>query len=257
MSGYVDAHCHLGQYPDPMRTLDDAVAAKVITVAVTESPEEFRRLRARLGRRRGVRLALGAHPLEAAHNMGQLSRFQRLLLQTDWVGEIGLDYSPAGRDTAAPQRQLLESILAMPQMHHKVISVHSRRAERDILKMFTAVELVAILHWWTGPPALIDEALAAGMWFSVNSLMLSSKSGRTAIGLIPSDRILTETDGPFARIVGRPLAPRSIPDLVRLLAMTWNVDTACARERVWDNMVELHRRRVPRSGDDGTRTGDT
>ena len=62
----LDSHCHLGAYDDPVAVMDAAAAANVSLVAVTESPEEFRRLRTRLGRRPTIEVALGLHPLRAA-----------------------------------------------------------------------------------------------------------------------------------------------------------------------------------------------
>ncbi len=51
-------------------------------------------------------------------------------------------------------------------------------------------------EWVSGPAKPIDTALAAGMYFSINPAMLTSKSGKRVLDAVPPDRILTETDGP-------------------------------------------------------------
>ncbi len=55
----VDTHCHLDAYADPLKVLTSARAANVELVAVTENPDAFQRFRTRLGRVKGVKVALG------------------------------------------------------------------------------------------------------------------------------------------------------------------------------------------------------
>lgn len=244
MASYVDAHCHLGQYDDPIAALDAAVAAGVVTVAVTETPDEFRRLRTRFGDRAGLRLALGAHPLKASLVQRELVRFQRLLLETSWIGEIGLDYSRHAGDTAAAQRLVFEAVLAMPHVRHKVVTVHSRGAEKDTITMLRAAGVTAILHWWTGPISLVTPALDNGLWFSVNAAMCQTKKGQAVIERLPRDRVLTETDGPYTGPRNRPTRPEEIPAVVTMLASMWRVDAVEVRDQVWKNMADLYRSTV-------------
>jgi TatD DNase family protein len=87
---YVDTHCHIGRYKDPLAVIRRAEEAGVVTVVVTETPTEYQRLSLRLGRRRLVRVALGLHPLRAAtiSPMDQ-ALFGKLLDRVDYVGEVG------------------------------------------------------------------------------------------------------------------------------------------------------------------------
>jgi hypothetical protein len=112
----LDTHCHVGAYDDPVAMLRAAEEAGVAVVAVTEDPDEYRRLKTRLGRREHVHVAIGLHPLRAASlGPNDLARFFRLLPQAEWIGEVGLDFSQAGAGTAKAQQRVFDTVLAEAQ----------------------------------------------------------------------------------------------------------------------------------------------
>jgi TatD DNase family protein len=241
--GYVDTHCHLDRYPSPIQVWRDAVVAEVVTVAVTELPSSFRLLATRFGRREGLRVAIGFHPLRVVSSApSELQLFRRHLSLTDYVGEVGLDFSERGRASRKQQITLFEGLLDEPAIGRKVVSVHTRRADRPAIERLATARINGILHWYTGPLGLIDQALSAGLYFSINPAMLQSAHGRRVIAAIPADRVLTETDGPYTRTDGRPSQPADVPALVDHLARTWNAHQADARQQIWNNMADLFRR---------------
>ena len=216
---YVDTHCHIGRYKEPLSVIRRAEEAGVVIVAVTETPTEYQRLSLRLGRRQLVRVALGLHPLRAAtiSPMDQ-ALFGRLLDRVDYVGEVGLDGSRDGRPTFDRQMKLFEHILGQPRIGSKILTVHSRGAEKATIERLSSARVTAILHWYSGPLAQIDAALDAGLWFSVNAPMLRSKNGQRIVRSVPPDRMVTETDGPFAKTGRTESQPKDVPALVADLA---------------------------------------
>ncbi len=76
MSLFVDTHCHLELYPDPVKTLNEAPGT--VVVAATELPSRYRLQAVRFRGDKRVRVALGLHPLRAATasalEVGQLVR---------------------------------------------------------------------------------------------------------------------------------------------------------------------------------------
>jgi TatD DNase family protein len=147
--------------------------------------------------------------------------FGRLLDRVDYVGEVGLDGSREGRPTLDKQMKLFEHILGQSRIGSKILTVHSRGAEKATIERLSSARVTAILHWYSGPLGQIDAALDAGLWFSVNAPMLRSKNGLKIVRSIPPDRMVTETDGPFAKTGRTESQPKDLPALVANLAAVW------------------------------------
>lgn len=239
MSLYVDTHCHLNLYTDPVKALDES--PETVVVAVTELPSHYRLQAVRFRGDRRVRVALGLHPLRAASASAlEISQLVRQLPNTEYVGEVGLDFSRHGRDTKSAQLRVFDRLLAQPSLPHKVISVHSRGAEAEVIQRLQAATVTAILHWYTGPLGLIEEALASGLYFSINPAMLRSEKGRKVVAVVPPYRALTESDGPFAKSHGHPAGPADMRTLVTELAELWRATPEDTRQRLYDNLAELY-----------------
>lgn len=243
MSLYVDTHCHLDLLPDPAAALDEA--PNTVVVAVTELPSRYRLLEARFRSDDRVRVALGLHPLHAA-TAGAFE--ERLLIrhleQVEFVGEVGLDFSRHGRESRVAQLRVFDRLLSEPSLRNKVVTIHSRRAERAVIERFRDAGVFGILHWYTGPLNLIDDAVDAGMYFSINPAMLRTEKGRDALTVIPTDRVLTESDAPFAKVGGKPTTPRDIGLIVDALADRWGTTRDEVRHRVQTNLASLYQSTV-------------
>ncbi|MEW2384693.1 TatD family hydrolase [Micromonospora sp. NPDC047707] len=236
----LDTHCHLDAFPDPSQILADAAEADVQLVAVTNSPDDYRRMATLLPRSSPARAALGLHPLQAHRlGMGGVLRFSRHAASAAWIGEIGLDFSPAGRDTRNAQLKVFDALLALPQLRDRPVTVHTRGADRIAVQRLAAAGIRAVLHWYTGPLGVADDALAAGLCFSINPAMVASAKGRTLLARLPHDRVLCETDGPYTRRAGRPSQPADLPALVEDLARLWNVSPTQVRTQICANQRRI------------------
>lgn len=88
---------------------------------------------------------------------------------------------------------------------NKIITLHSRNAEEDVINIIGSNYPGApILHWYSGSIKNLNRALSLGFYFSVNHQMTLSKKGRIIIEQIPMERLLTESDGPFVQVDGHP-----------------------------------------------------
>jgi TatD DNase family protein len=245
MSLYVDTHCHLDLYPDPLKVLD--AAPQTVVVVATELPSAYRLQAVRFRGDRRVRVALGLHPLRAstasALEVGQLVR---QLAHAEYVGEVGLDFSVHGRSTKTAQLRVFDRLLAEPALRYKVVTVHSRGAEAIVIERLRAAAVLAILHWYTGPLSLINEAVDAGLYFSINPAMFRTEKGRKTIAAIPRNRALTESDGPFAKAGGRSASPGDMKLLVSELARLWEVEAQNVRDQIYENLASLYAATVGR-----------
>lgn len=232
----LDTHCHVGQYASPLEIIQEAEASRVGIVAMTESPDEHRRLRTRLGGRQDVEVALGLHPLRAStFTQTDLARFFRLLPSARWLGEVGLDFSRAGISSKRQQLKVFDIVLSEAQPGHHPMSVHSRGAESEVVRLLSQSGLPAILHWYTGPIGLIDDALAAGLYFSFNAAMTRSKRFPSLVRALPIERVLLETDGPYAKAFQGPARPAGLSDVVRDIGLAWAMSPEAIEAKLIDN----------------------
>jgi TatD DNase family protein len=171
--------------------------------------------------------------------MAGVLRFSQQAARAAWIGEIGLDFSPAGRATRTTQIAVFDALLALPQLRDRPVTVHSRGAERITVDRLAAGGIRAVLHWYTGPLRVADDALAAGLSFSVNPAMVASAKGRTLLTRLPRDRVLLETDGPYTRRAGQPCKPADLPGLVDDLARLWQTTSAQVRDTIVSNQRRL------------------
>ena len=96
-----------------------------------------------------------------------------------------------------------------------------------------------VLHWFTGSKAEAHRAAELGCYFSVNAAMLTKEKGRDLIAALPLERILTETDGPFTQIDGRPTCPTDVESTIGVLANLCQFTTDVMAMAVLTNLRAL------------------
>jgi TatD DNase family protein len=237
----IDFHCHLDLYPRPAEIVDQAQRMGIGVLSVTTTPSAWVGT-LRLARGRSViRTALGLHPQLAEERKNELKKFELYLGETRFVGEVGLDGSPVFRSTWAQQKKVFEHILhACSEAGNKVISIHSRRAATPVLDLLDKFDSVRfpVLHWFSGTHSELQRAVERGCWFSVGPAMLGGAKGKALVAAMPRDRVLLETDGPFAQLRRTALHPWDIGLACQSLSDVWTTDRAEA-ERVIRNNERL------------------
>lgn len=194
----IDTHCHFDMMPNPEGYISAKEKAGDMVIGMTNLPSHFKMGQSHLIGYKHIRLALGLHPLLAAENRKELTLFKRLVDQTSYIGEIGLDFSREGIATKNEQISVLREVLATIKGKKKIVSVHSRNAEIELLDMLCEFDIQnVIFHWYSGPVDLIPSIIERGFYFSINESMCRSKNGQSIIGKIPREKILTETDAPY------------------------------------------------------------
>jgi len=233
----IDAHCHIDAYPDPMQTALDLERAGILTIAVTESPSAFEQAYPRVRGLKSIRLAVGLHPLLGQAHARERALFARSFTRTSYVGEVGLDYSDEGRPAQGLQVESFRHVLGLVRTTPKVVSVHSRRAEAAVLDLLEECGVAPVVfHWYSGSVSHLDRLLRLGHFCSVNPAMVRSAKGRIILERLPPERILTETDGPYISVQGRPILPGEVGDALAFFATAWNMTTEGVERRVWNNL---------------------
>lgn len=225
----IDFHAHLDLYPDPHLVVQEIVARGVYVLSVTTTPSAWKGTSALSTASLRIRTALGLHPQIAHERISELPIFDLHLHETMYVGEIGLDGGPELKRHWQTQVTVFDHILnACQSAGGRVMSIHSRRAAPAVLDRLEAFPGAGtpILHWFSGSKRDLDRAIVLGCWFSVGPAMLMSEKARALVRRMPKNRVLTETDGPFAQIAGESAKP-------------WDAGMATTQlAELWDNMTE-------------------
>jgi TatD DNase family protein len=238
----IDFHCHLDLYPDPEAVRDECERRGLYVLSVTTTPSAWTKTAELAATTKRVRTALGMHPQLVQQRMGELPLFDEFLPSTRYVGEIGLDGSPEFRPFWQSQRQVFEHILTRcSRAGGRIMSIHSRRASREVLDALEAFPDAgtAVLHWFSGSPRDLDRAVALGCWFSVGPGMLAGERGRSLILHMPRERVVTESDGPFAQIDGQSIMPWSVAGATLDLGRIWDLSDTSAQQVISANFRNL------------------
>lgn len=161
-----------------------------------------------------LRATAGVHPHHAAGFQAS-DRSALVDLYADPMtvaaGECGLDYY---RNYSPPveQRRAFGLQLQLAASHDLPVFLHQREAHADFMAMLREHPKLltrAVLHCITGNAAELDDCLEAGLSIGVTGWICDERRGqalREAVGRIPDDRLMLETDGPY--LLPRTLQPK-------------------------------------------------
>ena len=238
----IDFHCHLDLYPDPVRIADGCRERGIYVLSVTTTPSAWKQSRALAQEGDRIRTALGLHPQIAHERRTELALFDELLPQTRYVGEVGLDGGPEFQEHWPAQIEVFNHVLEVCQREGgRIISIHSRRAAKPVLECLANHPDcgIPILHWFSGNTSELNAAIQLRCWFSIGPAMLRNERGRALAAQMPRERVLTETDGPFAQTQGQPLVPWDVEDAVAALASLWGQPVDQVHAVLRDNLRRL------------------
>ena len=194
---YMDAHMHFDLYKDKNEVLNYIERMKSYTIAVTNLPDIFENYLGISENYKYTQIALGYHPELVKDFPNQLETFKKMLQFTRYIGEIGIDGTIKDNQIMLNQENIFEQILEASSEKDKILSVHSRRASKEVMEHLNGFKGRVILHWFTGRIQDLEEAIDRGYYFSINPKMIKSKSGVNIVSHIPVQRILLESDAPF------------------------------------------------------------
>ena len=205
------------------------------SLAVTCTPAEFSEA---LEEGCCEHLALGLHPWQVStQNACELvETFARQLPKTRLIGEIGLDFYADFEQSSSVQLNALTSVCAQLEDGGYLLSLHSRKAESELLDILETNGLtrscICILHAYNGSSAGLTRAIESGCLVSFGLRELKTKRGQEYARQLPATHLLLETDAD-----GRePFTPQdqehSLEDALELLNSIRDCDM---REQIADN----------------------
>jgi TatD DNase family protein len=243
MQNYVDFHVHIDYYENYKEVYEHYNTNKIYTLFVTNFPEVYRKSKETFADSKYVKIALGYHPEMVEVKPFNRKEFDRQLNKTKYLGEVGLDFSKRFYKHRDEQIKVFRHICQKASESNKILSIHSRNAEKDVLKILKDYQVkYAVFHWYSGSISLLEDILASGYYLSLNPSMLKSKKGKEIISNTPLERILIETDGPYGKIKKRHIIPEDIPSVYSDFEHFLAVENL--REIVFQNLNRLLRNQL-------------
>lgn len=247
----VDTHCHLNMavFEDDLEAvLQRAQEAGITKILVPGTDlETSRRAVALAGEHPGVYAAVGFHPHDAeSWTANSRSDLKKLADQPKVIaiGEIGLDYY---RNYSAPevQRKVFQEQLDLARELGLPVVIHNREAIHDILPILkqwagdlpeTLKGRSGVLHAFSADPEAASKAIGLGFYIGVAGPITFRKAEalRGLVGVLPQDRILTETDAPYMTPDphrGKRNEPGYVQYVAAAIANTRQVDIDMTREQ--------------------------
>ncbi|QIK96062.1 TatD family hydrolase [Sphingomonas sp. HDW15A] len=229
----IDSHCHLnyeGLADRQSEVLDNARSRGIggfLNISTRQS--EWREVIALAEREPDVWATVGIHPHEADNHpdlgsaaLVQAADHPRVIA----IGECGLDYFYDKSDRASQRERFLAHIDAA-RMTGLPLVIHTREAEADTAAMLSEAVgkggVTGVLHCFTGSRALAEKALDLGFYISLSGIV-TFKNAQDLQGtakILPSDRVLVETDSPFLAPVpnrGKTCEPAFVADTAAFVA---------------------------------------
>ena len=200
----IDSHVHLDGLVDVDGALERARGVGVEgVVAVGGSIQSSGGALAAAHRHSGfVFPGVGVHPAEALKvEVDEASAFASShASEAVVIGEIGLDYAygfAKPQEVRERMRTLFSALLSVAEENRLPVSVHSRSAYSDTLKLIRGRDLPgAVFHWYDGPLHILGEILDEGYYVSATPAAAHSKGHRAVVSETPLERMLVETDSP-------------------------------------------------------------
>lgn len=215
---FIDTHAHL-DFKD-----FDKDREEVIAHALASGVEKLINVGANMaGSRASVELAssydyiyatVGIHPHDAQEaTEDNVEELRRLLRhgRVVAVGEIGLDYFKS-KTSPTLQKEAFVRQLDLARDHDLPVIIHTRDAEDDVMDILHGYKgLRGVIHFFSGSPEFALHAIESGLYLSFTGVITFKPRAPDAgsgaqydqlreqiVNSVPLDRLMIETDCPFA-----------------------------------------------------------
>ncbi|MDX2254346.1 MAG: TatD family hydrolase [Pseudanabaenaceae cyanobacterium bins.39] len=257
----VDTHVHINfkDFQEDLEAVRDRWLSNGVTRLVHScvSPDEFTQIQAIADQFPEVRFAVGLHPLDRDLNSeGWLpqvgDRIRELALSDQRVvaiGETGLDFFKSDQQDA--QVSAFKSQLRTARSLNLPVIIHSRDAAastREVLQEINAEDpsqpIRGVMHCWAGNPEETQWFVDLGMYVSFSGVVTfkNAHALHESAKIVPSDRILVETDCPFLAPVpkrGKRNEPAYVLHVAEVVAKLRGVELADLATQTTNNAFQL------------------
>ena len=241
----IDAHIHLDRYEAELdAALQEIVDNRIFSISNSMDVPSYRR-NLEIGERCPLVLpTFGIHPWNVSQYANGLNGLDWAMEQSPIYGEIGLDYHFIEDASQYPaERAVLEFFLRAAKEQNKIVNLHTKGAEEDVLRLLERYNIQrAIVHWYSGPLDIFRKLASRGAYFTFGPELWDSEHIQALAMECPIGRLLTETDNAGHRLPdGSVRMPLLVRDVVTALAGVRGITVESMIETVESNLLRLIR----------------
>lgn len=270
-SRWVDSHCHLSRllralennpmFPDLERQVHDGTGpfAKHVLITNEIDPEQsdYARIQVEPPTGNHIFMTVGCHPKKTGRLTGPLwAQIERAAEapHVRAIGETGLDFNQAlGEKAKTAQREAFRRHIRLATAQRKPLVVHCRgdtctEVMETLAELFPK-ELPVHWHCFAGGEQLTASLLSRlpNVFFGIGTTLAGSlgvahkRALQSALGQIPKDRIVLETDAPHLPLAEDKCSfPYQVWIMARAVAEVWGVSVEDVRARTTANARALY-----------------
>ena len=206
----IDSHCHLdrldlapfdGELANALAFAEEQGVERFLCVAI--DMENVHTVIEIAQRFPSIYASVGVHPNEQGREEPSVEQLLELASNDKVIaiGETGLDYFRSEGDLSWQHQRFRNHITAAKECGKPLI-IHCREARDDTLKMLTeegADEVGGVMHCFVEDLATAERAMELGFYISFSGIVTfnSAKELKEVAKVIPTERILVETDAPY------------------------------------------------------------
>ena len=251
----IDTHVHInfdvfqGNLNSLKQRWQDADVVHLVHSCV--EPQEFLGIQSLADRFPELSFAVGLHPLDAHKWTDDLATEIANLAKSDSrvvaIGETGLDfYKSSNYDL---QKAALLAQLEIARQLDKPVIIHCRDAAEELKKILehfwqTDRAVAGVMHCWGGSQIETQWFLDLGLYISFSGILTfkNAKLVKESAKMVPSDRLLIETDCPFLAPVpyrGKTNEPSYVRHVAECLAELRGVSLETIAQQTTANACRL------------------
>ena len=206
----VDVHCHLQESLEIEKEIEGLDLVICAGASITSSRQAIEIA----AKHKNVYATVGIHP-ESKDSFDQIAALAKSP-KVVAIGECGLD-SDDPREI-----ELLKLHVNLARDLNLPLVINNRNQDQKILDLVGDYPKV-MLHCFTGNLGFMQESVSRGWYISFGGILTFKKRDglREVAKLVPSDKLLTETDAPYLApepLRGSPNIPANVKIIAQLLA---------------------------------------
>ena len=240
----IDAHSHIDRYEETLEiALEEIEKHKIFSISNSMDIPSFEQNLKISKRCELVFPIFGIHPWNAPEYVGRLDELIYPIDKSTMIGEIGLDHhfiEDASQYDA--QLKVFEFFLSIAKQQEKIVNLHTKGAEREIINKLIQYEIKhPIIHWYSGSLEDFKDLIDHGAYFTIGVEVLVSDHIRELVRNLPLEQLLTETDNPggYRWLTGEIGMPSLIIDVLDSIAEIKDTTTEIIIQNVQDNFGQL------------------